>query len=137
MIRRPSTPGKAIIDSRFAGLIDAIPTIMANTASRTPSPAETSIGANIRTLRLIENIDQATLAVRAGVSRSALRSLEAGDGSSLNTFISVLRALGRESWLDSLAPVAPITPMTLSRNGIVRLRASASTRRPARRAHRG
>ncbi|WP_321935407.1 helix-turn-helix transcriptional regulator [Paraburkholderia sp. J8-2] len=105
---------------------------MANTATRTPSPAEMGIGANIRTLRLIENIDQTTLAERPGVSRSALRSLEAGGGSSLQTFVSVLRALGRESWLDSLTPVAPITPMTVTREGVERLRATATRRRPAR-----
>jgi transcriptional regulator with XRE-family HTH domain len=50
-------------------------------------------------------MSQETLAAQAGVSRSALRSLEAGTGSSLHTLVSLLRSLGREPRLDTPAQI--------------------------------
>ena len=87
---------------------------------------ETQIGAAIRACRLDRNIDQATLAARAGVSLTAFKRLEAGRGSTLRTLVSVLRALGRESWLDTLAPVATINPLTMPQTARPRQRARKS-----------
>ncbi len=74
---------------------------------------ERALGERLRALRLDRNIDQATLAARAGVSVRALRNLEAGNGSTVRTLVSVLRALGRESWLDAVAPVPTLNPLAL------------------------
>ena len=53
---------------------------------------ETDVGEQIKSLRLKQNIDRATLALRAGCSVSALKNLEYGSGSTLRTLIAVARA---------------------------------------------
>jgi transcriptional regulator with XRE-family HTH domain len=63
------------------------------------------------------------LAERAGVSLRALQSLENGEGSSLSTLVQVLRALGREDWLKTIAPVATVNPMNTVRRAEPRQRA--------------
>lgn len=84
---------------------------------------EADLGTKLKALRLVKNIEQRTLAERAGVSVSALKSLENGAGSSLHTLVRVLKALGRESWLDTIAPVATINPMQLTVRDTPRQRA--------------
>ena len=92
--------------------------------TETPAEMELALGARLRALRLDRNIDQKTLAERAGVSVRALRNLEGGLGSTLRTLTSVLRALGRSEWLQSIAPVATINPLMLTRAAAPRQRSS-------------
>jgi transcriptional regulator with XRE-family HTH domain len=82
------------------------------------------LGDSLKTLRLHRNLDQATLAARAGISARSLRNLESGNGSSLRMLIQVVRTLRRESWLELIAPVPTINPVTLTRNANPRQRAS-------------
>lgn len=95
----------------------------------TPEELEVDLGERLKAFRLSRNIDQATLAERAGISVRALRSLEAGQGSSLKTLMSVLRALGRQDWLATVAPVAVINPLSLTRAAEPRQRASSPRRK--------
>lgn len=85
---------------------------------------EAELGNNLRLLRLDRNLDQATIAGRAGVGLNSLKRLELGQGSTTHTLISVLRALGREDWLNTIAPVATINPLTMPRTAKPRQRAS-------------
>jgi transcriptional regulator with XRE-family HTH domain len=85
---------------------------------------ESSIGEQLRALRVNRNIDQKTLAERAGVSLRALRNLEGGAGSTLHTLVCVIRALGRQDWLKTVGPIATINPLMLSRTNAPRQRAS-------------
>lgn len=94
----------------------------------TVADLEVQVGEAIRACRLDRNIDQATLAARAGVSLTAFKRLEAGRGSTVRTLVGVLRALGRESWLDTLAPVATINPLTMTQTAKPRQRASRAKR---------
>ena len=94
-------------------------------ASHTLAELEALLGEQMRKLRLSRNIDQETLAARAGISRRALQKLEAGQGSNVATLLSVVRALDREEWLLLLAPTATINPLTMVRAKRERLRASA------------
>lgn len=91
---------------------------------RTPAEMEAELGARLKTLRIHRNLDQATLAERAGISHRTLRNLESGAGSSLRTLILVVRALGRQAWLDLIAPVPTINPLMLTREAAPRQRAS-------------
>lgn len=94
----------------------------------TPGEMEAALGEKLKSLRLSRNLDQKTLADRAGLSVRALRSLEAGQGSTVKTLVGVLRALGRQDWLNTIAPVATINPLTLTRDAQPRQRASRPRR---------
>ena len=90
--------------------------------------AESNIGASLKTLRLGRNMGQRVLAEQAGVSPRALQSLENGEGSSLHTLVKVLRALGREEWLRTMAPVATVNPMNAVQRGVPRQRARGTAK---------
>lgn len=85
---------------------------------------EAQLGENLRRVRLDRNLEQATLAERAGISLRSLQRLELGQGSTIHTLISVLRALGRTDWLKTIAPVATINPLTMPRTAQPRQRAA-------------
>ncbi len=91
---------------------------------QTPAEMEAVLGERLKTLRVHRNVDQSTLAERAGISLRTLRNLESGSGSSLRTLILVVRALGRQDWLDMIAPVPTINPLILTREAAPRQRAS-------------
>jgi transcriptional regulator with XRE-family HTH domain len=93
--------------------------------SQTLAELEIDFGEKLKRLRLNKNWDQKTLAARAGVSVRALRNIEAGQGSTVKTLLSVLRALGRESWLDTVAPVATVNPLTMTSRASQRVRATS------------
>jgi transcriptional regulator with XRE-family HTH domain len=90
---------------------------------------ETALGERLKQLRLSKRLDQITLAGRAGISEKALRNLESGAGSTLKTLLSVVRALGREDWLQTIAPVATINPLQLTRQAKPRQRAPRRTKK--------
>lgn len=95
-------------------------------ANLTLEEMEAELGEKLRRFRLNKNLDQKTLAERSGISVRALRNLEGGQGSTVKTLISVLRTLGREEWLQTVAPVPTINPLTLTRVAEPRQRASRS-----------
>jgi transcriptional regulator with XRE-family HTH domain len=76
---------------------------------------EQQLGRQVRAARVAARLDQATLAERANLSVTALSNLERGKGSSLKTLVAAVRALGREDWLQSLAPPVTVSPMQLLR----------------------
>ena len=91
---------------------------------QTSQELEISLGEQLRALRVNRNIDQKTLAERAGVSVRALRNLEGGAGTTVRTLVLVVRALGRQDWLHRVGPVATINPLMLNRAARPRQRAS-------------
>lgn len=84
-------------------------------AFNTPQELLVGLGERISRLRIRKRFTQAELASRAGVSPRALGDLERGNGSSLITYVSVLKALDALSSLDMLAPAPTISPMALLR----------------------
>src|SRR5690606_26989615 len=140
---RPARPADRLISRRDEPILigayrptDIHPSFLSNwyhsTEKRFPvhQPADTSrmktmtlstedlqarLGGQLRRLRLARDLDQLTLADKAGVSEKALRNLEAGRGSSLSTLLQVLRARDRLDWLETLSPVASVSPMALLR----------------------
>ncbi len=75
---------------------------------------EAELGRRVRLARKRSRLSQRALADRANVSMSAVRGLEAGNGSNLRTFVRVVRALGLDSGLDRIfnAP-ATVSPVAL------------------------
>lgn len=92
----------------------------------TPEELAAAIGENIRALRLQKNLTQQFLAERSGVSLSALRHLESGQGANLGTLIRVARALDRQEWLQALAPQVTINPLHMTPTFTARRRARRS-----------
>ena len=93
----------------------------------TQAELEAALGQSLRTLRLDRNVDQKTLAERAGISLRAVKNLEGGLGSTLKSLVAVLRALEREDWLKTIAPMATINPLTMTRSAQPRQRARRRT----------
>ena len=74
---------------------------------------EGRIGAQVRARRLRANRTAEDVAAEAGVAAKTLQNLEHGRGSSLSTLIKVLRALDAESWLETLTPDEPVSPIAV------------------------
>jgi transcriptional regulator with XRE-family HTH domain len=68
------------------------------------------LGAELRRMRLERNLTQATVAERAGVDRTTVVKLEAGNANSLINMVQVLRALGRLDVLDNFHQEQKPTP---------------------------
>ncbi|MBI3429648.1 MAG: helix-turn-helix transcriptional regulator [Actinobacteria bacterium] len=75
---------------------------------------EREIGRRIQVARKAQRMTQQELADRSNVSRSAIKYLEAGHGSSLATFLNVIRALGLDGTLEELfAVVSSVSPLAI------------------------
>lgn len=104
--------------------MEHLPDHPADSTYATVADLQAQLGASLRGLRLDRNLEQATLAARAGISLRSLQRLELGQGSTTHTLISVLRALGRENSLNTIAPVPTINPLTMPRAARPRQRAA-------------
>jgi len=60
---------------------------------------EVALGARLKALRLRQNLGQAGVASRAGVSVGALKHLEGGQGTTVQTLVRVVLALGKDDLL--------------------------------------
>lgn len=78
---------------------------------------EHSVGSQIQALRVRKRVNQKELADLANVSISAIKNLEGGKGSTLKTFIRVLRALDRTDLLDAIQPEITVSPLDVVRTG--------------------
>lgn len=84
-----------------------------------------SLGERANRQRLNQNITQAELAKKAGVSRIVIHRLENGLGCTLESLIRILRALGLLEQLNSFLPEPGISPIQLAKlKGRERQRAS-------------
>lgn len=80
-----------------------------------PSELQELLGERLKRLRLNRNQDQRSTAEKAGISEKALRNLEAGRGSTVDTLLRVLKALDYLQGLDMLAPETSVNPLELLR----------------------
>ncbi|MBD8527403.1 helix-turn-helix domain-containing protein [Pseudomarimonas arenosa] len=96
--------------------------------SMTPLELLTEVGSRLKAQRLQRNIPQADLADKAGVGERTLRQLENGEGSTLETYLRVLKALGLTSVLDAVAPPPPVSPMAALERGTEPQRASRKSK---------
>ncbi|WP_329893929.1 helix-turn-helix transcriptional regulator [Stenotrophomonas sp. SMYL20] len=89
-----------------------------------PEELAEALGKRVRARRLLANVSQAALADKAGISRRALVQLESGQGSTVHTLISTLKALGLEQQLALLVPVPTVSPMAMLKAKRLRSRAT-------------
>ncbi len=92
------------------------------------------IGEAVRRERLGQNITQAMLASRSGVSINAVKHLETGVGATLGTFVLVCRSLGRDAWIRSFVSqdeeISPIEYVELLKKGKRKERKRARRKSP-------
>jgi len=82
--------------------------------ARTTQAWEVELGHRMRAARKRAKLSQQALATHANVSLSAVKSLEAGQGSTLRTFVSVVRALDLDANLDrAFAVTSAVSPVAL------------------------
>lgn len=104
----------------------------------TTSEILAELGRNIRSVRIQRGMEQGLLAERAGISTSALSHLENGHGSTLQSFVRVLRALGLDNGLNKLVPGAVFDPLSITRDAALRQRARYTRKKqPARESSHG
>jgi transcriptional regulator with XRE-family HTH domain len=101
---------------------------MNNLLFKTPEEIQTVLGERLRRLRLNRNLDQRTTAEKAGISEKALRNLETGKGSTVETLIRALKALEHLQGIDLLAPEISVNPLDLLRQPKAPQRARRSVR---------
>jgi transcriptional regulator with XRE-family HTH domain len=94
-----------------------------------PNELQELLGERLKRLRLNRNLDQRTTAEKAGISEKALRNLESGRGSTVETLLRVLKALDHLQGLDMLAPELSVNPLDLLRQPKARKRAPQRARR--------
>lgn len=99
------------------------------TVSNTPQELQQALGERVRRLRLRRDLDQLQAAAKAGVSEKALRNLEAGRGSTVETLLRVLKALDALAGLDALAPPVSVSPLALLDQGAEPQRVSRPRKR--------
>jgi transcriptional regulator with XRE-family HTH domain len=92
------------------------------------------LGARIRGYRLQQNLRVIDITRLSGLPARTINRLEAGENSTLETVVRVLRALGRLDALDAFLPAPTLSPIQLAAlGGQVRQRAS----RPRKKTHEG
>lgn len=96
---------------------------MADVQRNTPEETLADLGDSLKAFRIQRGLDQKQLAARASVSLGALSHLENGQGSTLLSFVKVLRALGLQNGLRQLVPTAVLDPLSLTRQATPRQRA--------------
>ena len=101
-------------------------TCMTDMSFMSPDELQAVFGKQLQELRISKNLDQITTAEKAGISEKALRNLEIGRGSSIETLVRVLKALDSLDGLRLLAPKSSVSPLAL-------LRHSGASRRRVRR----
>ena len=75
---------------------------------------EAELGRRINATRKQRGMTQEELAQRANISRSAVKYLEAGKGSTLASFVMVARALELDEIFDQIfAVTTPISPLAM------------------------
>ena len=76
---------------------------------------QAELGRRLRRLRLSRNLNQRTVAEKAGIAEKALRNLEAGRGSTVETLLRALKALDYTEGIETLAPEPTVNPLVMLR----------------------
>ncbi len=85
-----------------------------------------TLGAQLKAMRLAQNIDQQQLSFESGVPLRTLSRLENGHAVSMDVFIKVLRALNLLDRLELLTPAAEISPVRQAQKRAIEPRQRAS-----------
>lgn len=96
-----------------------------NILAMTDKAVLAEMGQRIQQERLNQNMTQADIALKAGVSPRMIQYLETGRDCTLSSLLRLLRALGKLDAVDSFLPAPGISPVQLARlKGAKRQRAT-------------
>jgi transcriptional regulator with XRE-family HTH domain len=95
---------------------------MTELSFKSTSELQSILGDQIQSLRVSKNLDQRSTAEKAGISEKALRNLETGRGSTVESLLRVLKALDSLDGIELLAPKPNVNPLALLRSSKVRKR---------------
>jgi transcriptional regulator with XRE-family HTH domain len=95
---------------------------MSDLSFKSTSELQSILGDQIQSLRVSKNLDQRSTAEKAGISEKALRNLETGRGSTVESLLRVLKALDSLDGIELLAPKPSVNPLALLRSSKVRKR---------------
>ena len=74
-----------------------------------------AVGSYVKHHRLDQNLTQAQVALEAGINRWTLSQLENGEGTTLNSLLSILRALDLLEVFESFRIEKQISPIEMAR----------------------
>jgi len=80
------------------------------------------LGGFLRSIRLQQNKSQKEIAIMAGVNRSTVLQIENGSGSTMISFIQVLRALGQFHLLELFQIKPVVSPSLLAKLEVEKLK---------------
>ena len=86
----------------------------------------TELGTRVRDLRVRQRFSQDELAAQAGLGVRAIRDLERGKGSTVESLLKVLKALDSLEGLSYLAPRPSVDPIALLKQRAPRTRVRKS-----------
>ena len=88
------------------------------------------LGAQLKQMRLNKNLTQQQISNIAGLSRSAISTMENDGNGTMISFVQMLRALEKLEILNSFATEAPISPIQIAKlHGKQRQRASRTKKK--------
>ena len=91
------------------------------------------LGAQLKQMRLNKNITQLQMSRMAGLSRSAISTMENDGNGSMISFVQMLRALEKLEILNHFITEAPISPIQIAKlHGKQRQRASMRRKAPVK-----
>jgi len=91
------------------------------------------LGAQLKQMRLNKNITQLQMSKIAGLSRSAISTMENDGNGSMISFVQILRALEKLEILNHFITEAPVSPVQIAKlHGKQRQRASIKRKKPVK-----
>lgn len=86
-------------------------------SQKTTAELQFILGVRLKAARIRAGLTQEEMAGRAQLSTLAISRLEAGKGSTVETLIRALKALGLQQAFDAIAPEPSVSPMAMLRDG--------------------
>jgi transcriptional regulator with XRE-family HTH domain len=90
------------------------------------SDVQARLGEQVRQLRISKDLSQISAAEKAGISERAMKDLEAGRGSTVETLLRVLKALDSLAGIDLIVPKPTVSPLAVLRHAKPRQRVRRS-----------
>ena len=91
---------------------------------------EQELGKRLKRKRLDLNLSQMEVATRSGLSRRTITAIENGEGSTLTTFITLLRALNALDTLEEFLPDPGISPLAIAKLQETPVKYASKPRKP-------